>query len=143
MSNAMLARLAPLLLAAAGLGCGGDGTNRVSGAVTFKGKPVPFGKIYFSPDGAKNNTGSTGFADIRDGRYDTGSTGGRGVGGGAMLVAIEGQEPAAVPKGDVTMTSLFARYETTAEVAGTTTKDFDVPAEAGIVKKGPPGADMP
>jgi hypothetical protein len=39
--------------------CGGDGTYRVSGKITFNGQPVPAGKIYFMPDGRKN-TGPTG-----------------------------------------------------------------------------------
>ena len=42
-----------LVLAVAAAGCGGDGANRVSGKVTFNGKPLPAGKIYFTPDGAK------------------------------------------------------------------------------------------
>ena len=73
------ARLLPVLISALAFGCGDDKTARVSGKVTFNGRPVPAGKIYFMPDGEQGNTGSTGYADIKDGEYDTGSSGGRNV----------------------------------------------------------------
>lgn len=125
-------------------GCGGDNTHRVSGNVNFNGKPVPAGKIYFMPDGSKGNQGATGFADIKDGRYDTSSTGGRGCVSGALIVAIEGQDPSAPGKAskddpEVQVKTLFPRYETTMDVSGDTQKDFEVPADAakGPKVKGP------
>ena len=138
---AAAARLLPALLACgAALGCGSEGA-RVSGKVTFKGQPVPAGKIYFTPDGSKGNTGATGYANIQGGSYDTSGAGGHGAPTGPVIVAIEGNDPSAEGKkekgdtsGEVTVKSLFPRYETTMEVAGTMTKDFDVPAEA---QKGP------
>lgn len=123
-------------LAVAAMGCGGDGSSRISGKITFNGKPVPAGKIYFMPDGAKGNTGTTGYADIKDGAYDTSS--GVGAAKGAVIVAIEGVDPAQAgdkekgdTSGEVTVKSLFPRWETTLDVTGTMTKDFDVPADAG------------
>lgn len=142
-------RLLPVLvLAGLAAGCGGDGTARVSGKVTFAGAPVKAGKIYFTPDGSKDNKGPTGYAEIVDGYYDTSATGGSGVGKGPMLVAIEGRDPGQpgkVEKGDTsgeqTVKVLFPRYETTADLPGsTTTKDFDVPAEAA---KGPKAGKLP
>ena len=54
-------------------GCGGGGVDRVdvSGTVTWKGKPVPMGLVFFTPDTAKGNRGPQGFALIKDGRFDT------------------------------------------------------------------------
>jgi hypothetical protein len=139
----VVGRLLPALLAcAAAAGCGGDGTYRVSGKVTFKGQPVPAGKIYFMPDGSKGNTGPTGYADIKDGQYDTSATGGRGAGKGPMIVAIEGFDPSTPGKaekgdtsGEATVKTLFPRYETTTDLPGeAATKDFDVPADAGSGK---------
>jgi hypothetical protein len=124
------------------LGCGGDKTYRVSGKVTFKGNPVPAGQIYFIPDGAKGNSGATGFARIKDGTYDTDAEGGRGSAGGPMIIAIEGLDPStapakADPSGEVTATVLFARYEVNEDLPKeATTKDFEVPASAA---KGPVG----
>lgn len=129
------------------VGCGGDGTNRISGKVTFKGQPVPAGKIYFLPDSSKGNTGGTGYADIKDGVYDTGATGGMGSVSGAIIVAIEGIDPNQEGKadkddksGEKLVKTLFARYETKMEVTGSMTKDFDVPEEAA---KGPKPTAQP
>ncbi len=126
--------LAVLLLT---IGCGKEG-NRISGAITFDGQPVPAGKIYFTPDTSKGNSGAAGYADIIDGKYDTSLPGGRGASSGAMVVAIEGIDPNTRPPGadeDVTVTVLFPRYETNADISGgATVEDFAVPPEAA---KGP------
>lgn len=147
-------------LAFVNLGCGGgDDTFRVTGKVTFDGKPVPKGKIYFMPDSSKGNTGPSGFADIIDGQYDTRATGGRGIVGGATIVAIEGFDPQGSPTKDlkkyskgpdklteedfveVSVQTLFPRYEVKEEFpAENTTKDFEVPAEAA---KGPTAPKTP
>jgi hypothetical protein len=132
-----------VLASVLGAGCGDSKGGRVSGKVTFNGKPVPAGKIYFIPDAAKGNTGQAGFADIKDGQYDTASSGGQGVKPGAMKVAIEGSDPASKEtdkkSGEVTTKALFPRWETTAEVpAGGGTLDFEVPASAAQPKKAVP-----
>lgn len=139
-------RLVPaLLLLTALAGCGGNGLSRISGKVTFAGKPIPAGKIYFIPDGGKGNKGATGYADIKDGAYDTSAAGGMGAEKGPMLVAIEGFDPAApevvdkaaAPGEAPTKPPLFPRYQTAADLpGGTTTKDFDVPADATKMKPG-------
>jgi hypothetical protein len=139
-------RAGPLaaLLCAAALGCGGGNSHRVSGKVTFKGQPIPAGMIYFMPDESKGNTGPTGYADIKDGEYDTSAEGGQGIVGGPVIIAIEGIDPAAKPdkadpSGEVTAKALFPRYETTADLPRSdSTKDIDVPAEAvkGTVPQG-------
>lgn len=141
-------RLVPALLVLSLMGCG-SGLNRMSGKVTFGGKPIPAGKIYFIPDGAKGNSGPSGYADIKDGAYDTSGEGGKGVGKGPMIVAIEGNDPAApvtdknIPAGENVVKSLFPRYETSVELNGEATKDFDVPADAAKRKPGTGGAIIP
>jgi hypothetical protein len=130
--------VALLLLASLMVGCGGDGFNNVTGKVTFKGQPVPAGKVYFIPDSSKGNSGATGYADIKQGVYDTAAPGGHGIGAGPMKIAVEGIDPTPPPGAgpDVTTTVLFARYETTADMPNEdSTKDIDVPAEAA---NGPP-----
>lgn len=131
----LLSGLVPSLLCCLALGCGGEKTYRVSGKVTFKGQPVPSGKIYFMPDSAKGNTGQTGFANIRDGQFDTSASGGRGTIGGPVVIAIEGIDPASKDKAEkspeVEAKALFPRYEIPADLPKSdTTKDIDVPAEA-------------
>lgn len=129
------ARIAAGVVILAGLiGCGGENTHRLSGTVTFKGQPVPEGKIYFFPDAAKGNSGAAGYADVKDGKYDTSSPGGRGIKGGAMTVAIEAWDPTGKPDSsnpEASVKTLFPRYETPADIpAAGGTKDFDVPASA-------------
>jgi hypothetical protein len=123
-------------LVAALVGCGGTPGNRVSGTVTFDGRPVPAGKVYFKPDAEAGGAGATGFADIVAGRYDTGLSGARNVGTGPMVVMVEGIDPQAGPGAggdspDVTARLLFQGYELRADVpAGAFTLDIAVPPEA-------------
>jgi len=118
------ARVLPALVCCLALGCGGGAKlYRVTGNVKFDGNPVPAGKIYFTPDTSKNNSGAPGWADIKDGKYDTAAPGGQGVVGGPMIVKIEGSNGT---------TPLFANYQTSAELPrGAATQDFDVPASEG------------
>jgi len=103
--------------------------------VTFKGQPIPKGKIQFIPDTSKGNSGPVGFADIKDGAYDTALPGGHGMPGGPMIIKIEGFDPSKTEKdksGETLIKPLFPMYQTTADLPKeTTTKDFDVPATAG------------
>lgn len=59
----------------------------VSGTVTFNGKPVAKGLIFFDPDPAKGGTGGQGYATISDGKYTT-ADGGKGIKGGAYAVRV-------------------------------------------------------
>lgn len=133
--------LLAVVLCGVTLGCGGSDGYRVSGKVTFMGKPVPSGKVYFMPDTAKGGTGAAGFADIRDGQFDTAIAGGRGAPSGPVIIALEGLDPSTPPdkqdpSGEITATMLFPRYELAADIpTSASTKDIDVPAEAA---KGPP-----
>jgi hypothetical protein len=149
LSSARIIRsgIVPVLLGCLALGCGSEKSYRVTGKVTFKGQPVPTGKIYFMPDGAKGNSGPTGFADIKDGRFDTSASGGRGTVGGPVIIAIEGIDPAgkldkSEKSPEVEAKALFPRYEIPADLPKSdTTKDIDVPAEAvtGGTKQGGTG----
>jgi hypothetical protein len=136
MSGPRFRRAAALFLFPAVLVCVGcSGENRISGKVTFKGKPIPSGRIMFAPKDGKG--GQAGFANIVNGEYDTAAPGGKGVGKGAVVVSIEGGEvgtPAA-KSGEAAGKPYFPRYETTMDVTGTMTKDFDVPADAAKLKK--------
>jgi hypothetical protein len=59
----------------------------LSGTVTFAGKPVPKGMIFFDPDPAKGGAGPQGAAVISDGKYST-ALDGQGVRPGPYLVRI-------------------------------------------------------
>lgn len=124
--------VAACVTALACAGCGSESKgHRVSGKVTFKGQPVAVGKIYFTPDASKKNEGMPGYAAVRDGSYDTSAKGSQGVGGGPMIVRIEGYD------GE----KLIFVYDTTADLpAESSTKDFDVPESAAVTLKdaGPP-----
>ena len=121
------------MLALCLVGCGPTSAE-ISGTVTFDGKPIPRGRIYFSPDAARNNDGPQGFAEIRDGKYDT-RLNGRGASGGPTIVRIEGTDGAAMP------VSLFVEYLEPIDLPKETcVRDFNVPASAakGLPKPPPP-----
>jgi len=58
---------------------------------TFDGRPIPAGIIWLDPDLAAKNDGPQGFVEFRDGVFDT-RKGGRGHGGGAYVVRIQGYD---------------------------------------------------
>jgi hypothetical protein len=129
-----------VLLGSLLLGCGNSKLSHVSGKVTFQGQPVPAGKVYILPDGAKGNTGAAGFADIKDGAYDTRLPGGQAAPPGAVIFAVEGINPVPPPNAspDVTTTVLFPRYEVPGELTpSANTKDIEVPATAAQVTQRP------
>jgi hypothetical protein len=94
------------LIAIAGLlvlsGCGGqsDGPQRyqIHGTVTAKGQPVKEGRIFFSPDTEKGNSGPGAMAFIRDGEYETQD--GHGIVGGPHIVDILGWDETVDPESD-------------------------------------------
>jgi hypothetical protein len=79
-----------VLVVVAAAGCGGEERlYHVAGTVTFDGKPVPKGVIFFDPVG----TGPQGFASIENGRFDTAQpNGGRGVRAGPHAVRVGGYD---------------------------------------------------
>ena len=132
----LASRVALALLASLALGCGaGDEGHRVSGKVTFKGQPVPAGKVMISPDTSKGNKGPTGFADIQNGVYDTGAPGGKGAVAGAVIIAVDGIDPKPPPGAspDITTTVLFPPYELRVDLpAADSVQNVDVPAGAEL-----------
>lgn len=131
------------------VGCGGGEQEpegfHLSGKVTYDGKPVPAGKIYFTPDTSQGNKGLAGYADITNGQYDTTATGGKKHAGGAMTVRIEGFDTSAGTTvdaaGEEIRSMLFPTHEIKLELPKEdTTKDFDVPA--GEQKAAPTGKDV-
>lgn len=98
------------LALAAGCG-GGEKLYDVSGTVTYDGgKPVPAGMVYFDPDPTRGGSGTQGFANVKDGRYDT-AVDGKGVrGGGGYVIRVfgyDGKSANEAPLGQ----PLFPEYE--------------------------------
>ena len=102
---------------------------QVTGQVTFGGKPLPAGVIYFDPDYMKKNDGPQGYAHIKDGQFSTRAVGGRGVIGGPHLARIEGfdgQPASELPMGR----PLFTNFSQPIDLPKADTQvTFDVPAE--------------
>lgn len=73
------------------LGCGGDDDRVIDvfGTVNIDGNVVESGKIYFSPNVQAGNSGPMGVAKIKNGKFDTAESAGRGVVGGKYVVRIE------------------------------------------------------
>lgn len=91
-------------------GCGEASKDRyyVMGTVTFDGRPVPEGVIYFDPDLKRGNSGVQGVAIIRNGAFDTRDTG-RGVSSGPYLARVQGFAPESAESGS-RKAPLFGEY---------------------------------
>jgi len=107
-----------VLLFATVAGCGGDDgppRYRVSGTVTHRGEPVPVGVIQFTPDGSQGNNGPPGFAEIKDGKFDTEISGKGAIGGPHLIMvdAFNGKNinPDFNPNGDTLVSAYQKRVE--------------------------------
>jgi hypothetical protein len=106
----------------------------VSGTVTFKGQPVRAGLIVINPDLSKGNDGPQGFAEIRDGRFDT-RTLAKGAPSGPVVLMIDGFDGAAQPEAPYGK-PLFVGYKVSVELPqGSSEQTIDVPASAGATAK--------
>ncbi len=117
----------PCLLLLCLTGCNsGEKLYDVSGTVTFDGKPVPAGNVFFDPDPTRGGTGTQGIAEIVNGKYTT-AVNGRGVRGGAYNVRIlgyDGRRGNEAPFGQ----PLFDEYQEKKDLpAANTEVNFDVP----------------
>lgn len=120
------AALGLVLIAAALGGCGhkGEKLYRVSGVVTYSGKPIPKGLIFFDPQG----DGPQGFANIVNGKYDTAEQG-RGVRGGAYDVRVNGFDGRKIDDAPFGQ-GLFPEYTGTKDLPQEdSTYNLDVPAK--------------
>jgi hypothetical protein len=122
-------------IALAIVGCGGSVSRiEISGSASFGGKPIPGGRIYFTPDTKKGNQGPQGFAEIKEGRFDTRDDG-RGAVSGAMIVQIVGNDGSL---GEGKGIPLFDDYSLPTEIsAASSPLSFDVPANAPKTMKMP------
>jgi hypothetical protein len=112
-----------LLGLAAGAGCTKEEkVYQVSGTITYEGKPVTKGLIFFDPKAG----GPQGLANIVEGKYDTAQQG-RGVRGGSYDVRVngfDGKEANEAPFGR----ALFPEYTGTADLPEeNSTYNLDVP----------------
>lgn len=120
------------LVLAAAIGCGGSigpALVPLSGAVTFKGKPVPAGYISFTPGAG---AGSVRVVQIKDGRYDTAEmVGTKGVHPGPNAVRIAGFDGKVVKywgQGKQIFNPVDDQFTVPTTAS---TKDFVVPDSAG------------
>ena len=128
-----LCSLAVLGLALAG--CSGDGLRRyrVRGAVTFQGKPVEFGAIFFEPTESVGKLAPTVYLPVRDGRYDAED---KGPVAGKYRVVVGGmdQSKRRVDSDGITHTpQLFQDYTFEVDIPPpNNTLDVEVPASQAI-----------
>jgi hypothetical protein len=117
-----------MLLTGITAGCSRPGPTRYSlkGNASFKGKPVPAGRVMLAPDGTQGNRGPAAYAQIIDGRFITET--GKGHVGGPHLVEIQGFDTTA---GTEPPPSLFPIYETVVDLPkADSIMDFEVPTPA-------------
>jgi hypothetical protein len=108
------------------VGCSsGEKLYDVSGTITFDGKPIPKGLIFFDPD--KGTPGTQGFANIENGMFDTAAPNqGKGIRGGAYVIRISGFDGKAGPEAPFGQ-YLFPEHELKKELpAQNQTFDYDV-----------------
>ncbi len=122
-----------LLLAVMMLGCSESGPERykLSGSVTYGGKPVPAGNITFDPDSSQGNSGPGSVVEIKDGRYS--SEPDQGILGGAYVVVVNGYDGVSIESGEGGMQPMgqpmFPAFETRSDFPKSdSTHDFEVPA---------------
>ncbi|MGO8753432.1 MAG: hypothetical protein ACLQNE_46440 [Thermoguttaceae bacterium] len=119
-SLVLLSFLAWVLIVVAGCGSSDPRKYRVSGTVTYDGKPVPQGTVFFVPDAAKDNHGPGAQAVIKDGAYQTER---RAVVGGPYVITVAGRDAAGKP--------LFTGHSEKVDLPkGSATQDIKIPAEA-------------
>lgn len=95
--------------------------SRISGEAYFAGQPIPYGDVLFTPEGA--NAGAQGIATIKDGKFDTANSDGKGIAGGPTVIRVTGLS---APGG-----KLLCDYEYKADLpTGESTLKIDVPASA-------------
>lgn len=130
-ANTITPRLLLLLVCASAIaGCDkGSNSAEVDGEVNFDGKPLASGRIYFNPDYTKGPDGPQGYAEIKDGKFDT-RKGGKAAFGGPTIVVIQASE--------------IREFQQAMELPKSPSKqNFDVPASAAkdapkAPEKGPP-----
>lgn len=119
-------------LVAAGIGCGGNGRNELTGTVTFQGNPVPLGEIRFEPDTSQGGDGPGVLLAIENGAFRTAP--GMGVVAGPHKVFIRGFDGKGAPakqSGPAPYVGfpLFPEYTTTVDLPGKKhVLNIDVPA---------------
>jgi len=112
----------------------GPERHRITGHVTFDGKPVPFGSVIFDPDVSAGNSGPQGAANIVNGQFDTAARGGRGASGGSTLITVTGMTKAAALEGE-DPGLLFTDYQIKRDLGKEgAVIEIDVPADAGRSK---------
>lgn len=126
-----LALLSLSTVVVSGCGQANDGPQRyrLSGSVTYDGKPVVAGFVTFAPDTAKGNSGPGGGAPIRNGNYRTDAD--KGIVGGPHKVRIIGYDGVKTIVEGEELTDgkpLFEPYEASINFPKqTSTQDFVIP----------------
>lgn len=67
-------------------------STHIQGKVTYRGKPVPAGRIIIDPGHGQANEKTRGFAAIRDGVYDTSQEGGVAPTLGPVVFIVSGYD---------------------------------------------------
>ena len=122
---------------AAAAGCG-DGLKRyrVRGTVTFQGKPVESGAIFFEPTESVGKIAPTSYLPIRNGKYDAGEN---GPVAGKYRVVVGGMDQSNnnVDDDGITHTpQLFKDYVFEVEIPPPNdTLDIEVPASQALQRK--------
>jgi hypothetical protein len=117
---------AAFVAAAVAAGCSAEEKlYDVSGTITYQGKVIPKGLIFFDPEAG--TPGNQGFANIENGKYDTAAPGqGKGIRGGKYAVRISAFDGNVAPESPFGK-GLFPEHQFTKDFpAQNQTFDYDV-----------------
>ena len=142
LNNRLLLFFGLIFFAAISVGCNpGPKVAQISGAVTFKGKPVPAGYITFTPDVATGTLGQVVGFQIKDGKYDSKVNVPPGLPPGSYKVRIGGFDGVKIPMWGQGK-QIFNPIEDYCTVPeSSSTKDFEIPDSARQNLKIEPTAD--
>jgi hypothetical protein len=135
--RAWLGSLAIVCVALAGCGRGDGLTrHRVKGTVTFGGKPVASGAIFFEPTESVGKLAPTVYLPVRDGKYDA-KDGGPVAGKYRVIVGGMDKSKERVDDDGITHTAqLFRDYTFEVEIPPpNNTLDVEVPASQAIRRR--------
>lgn len=107
----------------------------VTGTVNYDGQPLAKGVLTLTPDGTKDNRGTSSYADITNGTFTVPAK--FGVGGGAYRVYVESSEPdSSDPEGGATKENFrtFSMNHDFSAGQKNYTLDINIPKGGGAAK---------
>jgi hypothetical protein len=92
-----------------------DGVD-VWGTAIWGDDPIPTGMVTFTPDASQGNTGHQGWAEIKDGEFDTRKANGKLAPKGPCVILISSKQPSQDPS-HPRVTGVILRHQQTLDIS--------------------------